>query len=161
MPGDSIQEQIIKKIVAALGQITIANGYSNTIASVQRYHLSGVETAVVPTIVVKEGECTVELGKSIYPSICRRMEIVMVPITRHDEVADSRSGGEILNSLVADIERCVATNRTWDGLAMQTDPPNYLETELDAVEPHLSKGVRFEVVYEHVRTDPYAQAGEA
>lgn len=151
----------MKKIVTALSQITIANGYSNTIASVQRYHLSGVETAVVPTIVVKEGECTVELGQSVYPSVRRRMEVVLVPITRHDEVADPRSGGEILNSLVADIERCVATNRTWDGFAIQTDPPNYLETELEAVEPHLSKGVRFEVIYEHVRTDPYVQAGAA
>jgi hypothetical protein len=155
--ADSVQEAIVKKITAALGQITTANGYSNTIASVQRYHLSGVETAVVPTIVVKEGECVVELGQSVHPSVRRRMEVVLVPITRHDEDADPRSGGEILNSLVADIERCVATNRTWDGLAIQTDPPNYLETELEAVEPHLSKGLRFEVLYEHVRTDPYVQ----
>lgn len=154
---DSVQEAIVKKITAALGQITTANGYSNTILSVQRYHLSGVETAVVPTIVVKEGECSVELGQSVYPSVRRRMEVVLVPITRHDEAADPRSGGEILNSLVADIERCVAENRTWDGLAIQTDPPAYLETELEAVEPHLSKGLRFEVVYEHVRTNPYAQ----
>lgn len=159
--ADSVQEQIVKKIVAALGQITTANGYSNTIASVQRYHLSGVETAVVPTIVVKEGECAAELGQSVYPSVRRRMELVIVPITRHDEVADPRSGGEILNSLVADVERCVAMNRTWDGLALQTDPPNYLETELEAVEPHLSKGVRFEVVYEHIRTNPYVQVGAA
>ena len=156
--ADSVQEQIVKKIVAALSRITTANGYSNTILSVQRYNLSGVETSVVPTIVVKEGECTVELDGSIYPSIRRRMELVIIPITRHDEVADPRSSGEILNSLVADVERCVATNRTWDGLATQTDPPHYLETELDASEPHLSKGVRFEVSYEHVRTDPYAQA---
>lgn len=160
--ADSIQERIVKKIVAALGTITVANGYSNTIGSVQRYHASGVRINVaVPAILVKEGECSVELALSVYPSIQRRMQVEVTPFTSHDEVADTRSGAEILNSLVADVERCVATNRTWDGLAIQTDPPQYFETELNAEEPYLSKGLQFDVVYQHLRTDPYAQAGSA
>jgi hypothetical protein len=158
---ESIQEQIVKKIVAALGLITVAKGFDNTIASVQRLNQAGVDLAVVPTILVKEGDCTVELGQSIAPSILRRMELLAVVITRQDETASSldlRSGGELVNSLVADVEKVIATNRTWDGLARQTDPPSYLEVEMDAETPHLARAVRFEVVYEHIRSDPYQQA---
>lgn len=158
---DSVQEQIVKKIVAALGQISTANGYANTVTSVQRLNQDGVDLAVVPTILVKEGECAVELGLSVAPSIRRRMEILAVAITRQDETAtsvDLRSGGEQLNSLVADIERTLAADRTWNGLAITTDPPNYLEVEMDAMTPHLARAVRCEVIYEHLRVDPYTQA---
>jgi len=154
---DSVQEQIVKKIVAKLALITTANGYSNTIASVQRHNLDGVETVNVPTLLVKEGECTAELGRSVAPSVMRRQEMFVVIITTQDPL-DARSGGEILNSLIADVERCLSQHRTWDGLAITTDPPDYFETELDATMPHLTKGLRCSVQYEHFRNDPYGQA---
>jgi hypothetical protein len=155
--ADSIQEQIIKQIAARLAEITVAAGYANTIKSVQRHQLTGIETSDVPTLVIQEGDSTADLSKSVFPSIFRRMEVFIIIVTTQDP-ADSRSGGEILNSLVADVERCVAVNRRWNELARDTEPPMYLTTDLDAVLPHLSKGLRFEVLYEHVRNDPYAQA---
>src|SRR6185295_16204255 len=106
------------------------------------------------------GDVSVEQSNSIFPNVRKRMEILAVVITRQDESASStdlRSGGEQLNSLVADIEKVVATNRTWDGLAMQTDPPSYSEVEMDATMPHLARAVRFEVLYEHERVNPYRQ----
>jgi hypothetical protein len=155
---DSIQEQIVKKIVAALALITTANGYDNTIASVQRINIGGVETSALPTLLVMEGECTPELGKSSAPSLQRRMELAVIAITTQDEAAQPTiTGGEILNSLIADIEQCVAQHRTWDGMAMTTDPPMYFDAAFDAITPHLSKGLRFEVVYTHLRNNPYAQ----
>jgi hypothetical protein len=158
---DSIQEQIVKKIVAALAQITVVKGFDNTVASVQRLNQDGIVLAVVPTILVTEGDCNVELAESIFPSIRRRMAIEATVAIRQDETASSldlRSGGEQLNSWMADMEKVVANNRTWDGLAIQTDPPSYLETVIHAEEPHLGRTVRFEVIYQHVRTDPYSQA---
>lgn len=140
---DSIQEQIVKKIVAAL----------TPIATVQRLHQDGVNLSVVPTILLKEGDVTVE--EVVYPSVYRKMELFAVAITRQD--GDAPSGGEILNAFVAQIEEALQQNRTWDGLAIQTDPPSYLAIELDAVTPHLSVGVRFEVSYQHLRVDPYHQ----
>lgn len=151
----------MKKITAALAQITTANGYSNTIASVQRLNQDGVDLASVPTILVKEGECVVELGQSIAPNVRRRMEVMAVVVTRQDETPtslDTRSGGEQVNSLIADMERVLANNRTWDGLAIQTDPPSYLEVDMEASTPHLARAVRFEVLYEHLRVDPYVQS---
>ena len=48
--ADSIQEQIVKKVAQALSEITVANGYNNTIQSVQR----GADGEVI------------EAGRSIY-----------------------------------------------------------------------------------------------
>lgn len=158
--ADSIQEQIVKKIALALSQITVANGYANTISSVQRLNQEGVDLAAVPTILVKEGECVQDIAQSPFPWIRRRMELFAVVVTRQDETAaslDTRSGGEQLNSLVADMEKCVAATRAWDGLAIETGAPNYLEVEMDALVPHLSRAIRFEVVYQHMRNDPYLQ----
>lgn len=158
---DSIQEQIVKKIVAAMERITVAKGFDNTIASVQRLNQDGVDLAVVPTILVSEGDCTPELSNCIFPSVQKRMAIDATVAIRQDESTtstDMRSGGEQLNSWMADMEKVVATNRTWDGLAKQTDPPSYLETQIDAETPHLGRTLRFEVVFEHLRHDPYAQA---
>jgi len=158
--ADAIQEQIVKAMATALAGITVANGMNNTIASVQRLNELGVNLSVVPTILLKEGDTTVDLAESCAPHVRKRMEVFAVAITRQDESAtstDTRSGGEQLNSLVADIEWVLANNRTWGGLAIQTSPPDYLSVEMDATTPHLARAVRFEVLYEHLRTDPYSQ----
>lgn len=154
---DSIQEQIIKKVAAALAQITVANGYQNTIASVQRFMASGINLNTLPTILVKEGDCAKEPGQSKYLSVRRRMELYLVVAVKHDETADPRSGGEILNSFTADIEKRLAGSSNWDGLAILTEPPDYLDMDVDAETPHLARGLRTEIVYEHLRTDPRAQ----
>lgn len=156
--ADSITEQIMKKAAQALSEITVANGYANTIASVQRHQQSGVDLATTPTILIREGDAEVDLFKSVlYPTIRRTLEWYAVVITRQDEINDPRSGAEILNSLVADIDKRVAASGNWDGLAIMTDPPAYLEVEVDATSPHLARGLRFTTSYEHRRDNPYAQ----
>jgi hypothetical protein len=154
---DSIQEQLMKKVTAGLAEITQANGYDNTIASVQRYRASGIDLSLMPTILVKEGDCEPDLPGSTHVHLKRRLELFLVVAVRHDETTDPRSGGEILNSYIADIERRMAATPTWDGLAIMTDPPSYLEMEVDAETPHLARGMRLEIVYEHVRANPYTQ----
>lgn len=155
---DSIQEQIIKKIETGLTQITVANGYQVTIASVQRHRWSGIDLSTMPTILIKEGFCEPELsGKSTMERIRRRMELFLVVAVRQDEESDARSGAEVLNLYVADIEKKIGVSMNWDGLAIMTDPPSYLEVEVDAETPHLARGMRCEIVYEHLRTDPYSQ----
>lgn len=158
--ADSIQEQIMKKWASALQGVTVANGYANTINSVQRHNQQGIDLATVPAVMVVEGTCEPELTKSSHTRLRRRMEITLVIVTRQDETAtsaDTRSGGEMLNSLVADIEKRIAASANWDGLALMTDPPSYLDIEFDATTPHLARGMRFETVYEHLRADPYSQ----
>ena len=159
--SDSIQEQILKKMAAALAEITVANGYANTLRSVQRHNQAGVDLVDTPTVLLREGDCTIELEKSTHQKVRRRMEWYAVALTRQDETStstDTRSGSELLTSLIADLEQRIAASGNWDGLAIMTDPPDYLDVEVDATTPHLARGLRFSTVYEHTRGNPYSQA---
>jgi len=143
------------RIAARLATITPANGYVNTIAAVQRHNLSGISIADLPTLLIKEGNTDPEKGRSVYPNVQKRMGCYIVVITT--QVGETPTGGAILNSLLADVEKCVQGDRSWGGLAIDTDPAAYMETELDMTMPHLSKALFFECIFEHVRDDPYAQ----
>lgn len=157
--ADSIQEQIIKKIYLAMSEITTTNGYENTLVSVQRLNQNGIDLANVPALLVREGSCEPDMSKSPFPFVQRRMEMVLVVVTRQDDTAsstDARSGAEQLNSLVADVETRLAASRNWDGLASDTEPPSYLEVEVESIVPHLARGMQFGVTYRHLRTNPYS-----
>jgi hypothetical protein len=156
--SDSIQERIVKKVAAAMASITVANGYNNTIKSVQRYRWSGIDLNNLPTIMIVEGTCDVELLKSTHERIRRRLELYIVVAVPDDEVADARPGAEILSYFAADIEKRLGASQQWDGLALMTEPPSYTELSFaDAETPHLARGLRTEIVYEHVRSDPFTQ----
>src|SRR5262245_43667248 len=139
---DSIQEQILKLMAGALGQITVQNGYGNTIAAVQRHRASGIDLSKLPTILVREGDCAVELPKSSHERVRRRLEVFVVVATGLDEETDTRSGSELLNSLIADIEATLGDNEKWNGLALMTEPPEYITIDVDAETPHLARGMR-------------------
>lgn len=158
--ADSIQEQIVKKMVLALQSVTTANGYANSLLSVQRRNQLGINLNALPTVQIIEGDCTTDLLKSAYPHVRRRMDIDLMVAVQQDETSDSadtRSGAEMLNSLIADIEWRFGASQNWDGLAIMTDPPSYPMTMIDATTPHLSHGMTFSVTYEHLRGNPYAQ----
>lgn len=155
---DSIQEQIVKKVALAMSQITVANGYTNTIKSVQRYRWSGIDLNNLPTVMLVEGTCDAELTNSTHQRIRRRLELYIVVAVPDDELSDTRTGAEILSYFAADIEKRLGASQNWDGLALMTDPPSYTELSFaDAETPHLARGLRCEIVYEHVRSDPYSQ----
>jgi len=155
--ADSIQEQIVQKMAQAISEVTEANGYANTIASVQRHNQSGVDLATLPTVLIREGDCFTDLTQSWQPSVRRKMEVFLAVIARQDEEDTTISGGAILNSLVADIEKRLAASQNWDGLAIMTDPPQYIEVEVDADTPQLTRGMQVSVTYAHQRGDPYRQ----
>lgn len=147
--SDSIQEQIIKQITQAM---TTVPG----IKTVQRHQASGMDLGVTPTILVREGDCAVEITKSSHQRIRRLLEVILIVATGIDEESDARSGSEVLNSLIADIEQAVGEDETWGQLALMTSPPEYVRLDVDAETPHLSRGLRIEVTYEHERGDPWA-----
>lgn len=144
--ADSIQEQIVKQMARALAPVGV----------VQRHNQNGVNLHTVPTVLLKEGEVSADLASSVAPRIRRTMEMFAVVIDRQLDT-DPRSGGEILNAMTAAAEELIYANRQWGGLAIQTSPPTYLEVEMDAETPHLARGLRFEVMYEHIRANPYEQ----
>ena len=152
---DSLQEQIIKAVAARMATITMANGYQNTIKLVQRHEALGMDLAKMPTILVREGDCSAELSQGSHQQIRRRMEVLIVVATGIDELAEPRSGSEVLNSLAADIEKALGYNERWNNLALMTEPPEYLTLDIDAETPHLARGLRVVITYEHGRGNPY------
>ena len=145
---DSVQEQIIKKIVVAMTGIPGVN-------SVQRHEASGVDLGNMPTILVREGDCGVELTQSSHQFIRRRLEVYFVIANGIDEAAEARSGSEVMNAFIAEIEKAIGADERWGGLALMTAPPEYLTMEIDAETPHLARGLRTEITYEHERGNPW------
>lgn len=145
---DSVKEQIVKHLVARLATITTANGYANTIASVQRYSLHGLSVASVPVLYVNQGEDLVQSEKRTFPNVWRSLELFIAVITRTDD-SESRSGDEVLTSLCSDVERCVMADGTHGGLALKTASPDWMECTVDVGIPHLAMALKFTVDYRH------------
>ena len=157
MPSESIQEQIIKLVGAAMLEITTANGFSTTVNSVQRREWGGVNLSQMPTVLIKEGESTVDLPQSSHQRVRRSLTLNLVLAVPPPEEGSALSGAEVLNALACDIELMVGANQQWSGLALMTEPPNSAEESVEAETPHLSRGMQLTIVFEHLRLDPRAQ----
>lgn len=155
---DSIREQIMQNVVAALSTINIANGYGNEVASIQRQGLNTLSLVNVPLLYVFDGEDLVMREKKAAPAVYRRMELYVSVATRPDENTESRSGSSVLNSLCADVERCIMTDVTRGGLAIWTDNPDWMEAAFEDDLPHLAKALRFTIDYRHHFKDPMVKA---
>lgn len=156
--ADSIREQIIKKVKAQLATITVANGYKNTIASVQRFKQTGQVTKDVPYLIIHEGPDEPEDGPVAGAGslTTRKLEISVEVGMRHDEAADARSSEEIVNTLREDLERALMANRTWDGLARDTAPLRHGPIIGLEGQPDLTCYAETTLTYRHRATDPTA-----
>lgn len=154
--ADSIRERNIKAFRAVLESVTVANGYSNTIQSVQRFDGRGEQTAATPYIVIRELEELADDANNV--QIEKRLHLG-VAVSARQELSDARSSDEYLNSLRADIERAVMGNRTLNGLAsgaglsaMGSEPVDILDDE-----PELMTVLDFTLTYRHKMADPFME----
>lgn len=150
---DSIKELIIKNRVAALTGITTANGYDNTILSVQRRMQGGQSFRLTPMLLLaqdaedKEGEATEPLTR-------KKLLLVVSIVTRIDEVTDARSADEVLNSLAADVERAWMADWTCGGYALNSDYEGSGQLDVMEGQPEIGMFVMFSVSYRHKTKDP-------
>ena len=103
--ADTIREQIIDNIKTTLEGITIANGYVNTIQSVQRWEKSGNTLVNMPCIIITPGP----EEKRDLPGLIKECELTVYIDTYiiHDKVANPESTDEMLNTLIGDIEKAL------------------------------------------------------
>lgn len=151
--AESVKERILSNLVARLARITIANGYENDVASVQRYGLDGLSVTDVPVLYVSQGEDLVQNERKAFPAIQRRLEVFVAIVTR-PSAGETRSGDALINSLGADVERCLMADGSHGGLAIKTDSPDWMECAVDEQMPHLAIALRFSVDYRHDVKDP-------
>lgn len=112
-----VRESILENIRTTLEAISIANGYTNDIASVQRWKQGGNNLRQVPCIVISAGPEEKTQGESL---ITCRFDVNIEVWIRHDEVNLPGSTDTILNSLLGDIEKALMSDYKRGGYAVNT-----------------------------------------
>lgn len=155
--ADSVKESCVKNLKTTLETVTEANGYANTIQSVQRATYRGQTSLAKPYIVIEQGPETAEDTNNIH--IGKRLQVALL-IYWSQLDTDDRSTDEYLNSLQADIEKAVMGNRMLNGKAIDVSPIGAEEMDLvneQGVIVELVFALTFEISYRHNMADPYTE----
>ena len=143
----------MKHVRTTLLGVTTANGYGNQLQSVQRFQQDGQQLADVPLVVLMEGGDDVDDERPIELT-SRALTVSVVVIHRQDTAVDSRSASEVMNSLIADIQKAMQADETRGGLAIHTIEQGVGEIDVQEGEPELMQAISYRILYRHRRVDP-------
>lgn len=149
--ADTVREKIMQNIVTVLQGITVAAGYNNTIAAVERYKAYGNHSVDIPAIVVSEGDESD--SNNADPLTSCVMEVYLAVGTRQAE-SDTAASGAVLNSLLGDIKKAVMTDHTRGGYAIDTEFKSIEPFEIEAGNAQIGLLISLEVQYRHLITNP-------
>lgn len=146
--------QIIEDIATALESITTANGYENTLASVQRFLQSGLSVATVPTAVVNFEEERKSQGPTDRVENELRISVDLWVI--HDEASVSGSTMQLIDSVCADAEKAIMADPTRSGKARTCEIETITPFRLEEGAPFV--GATLRIVCNHMTSisDPYS-----
>lgn len=147
----TIRERILANIKTTIEAITTANGYANTIASVQRWDKRGNPLRLVPCIVVNAGQEEKEMSPN--PYFTCRLSVYLDVWIRQDD-ADSTATDVILSGILGDIEKALMIDNTRGGFAIDTNIKSNVPFETVEGQPHAGLTVEIEVLYQHTQSDP-------
>lgn len=147
----TIRERILANIKTTLEAITIANGYVNTIASVQRWDKRGNPLRQVPCIVINAGQEEKQMSPN--PYFTCRLSVYLDVWIRQDE-ADATATDVILSGILGDIEKALMIDNTRGGFAIDTNIKNNVPFETVEGQPHAGLTIELEVLYQHTQSDP-------
>lgn len=158
--ADSVRELILKNIQTTLQGVTVLAGYSVTMAAVERFLQSGQPSSSVPAVLILEGDDDVdnELTGSTYNLVARTLNVGLMVITRQDLSTDTKSASEVMNGLLADIQKVMQVDPTRGGYALDTDEVSIGPIEAEEGQPELVSTVAYSIRYRHRRTDPTQRA---
>ena len=147
----TVREQIIASIATNLGNVTTANGYENTLVSVQRFMQSGLSIADVPCAIVNFDEERKVQGPTDRADCDLRVSIDVYAV--HDEDAVSGYSATLIDSLAGDIEKCVIGSPP--SLAVTTDIESVIPFRLAEGQPFVGATISVKITYRHDVTNPY------
>ncbi len=151
--SDSIRELIRENIKTALGQITTANGYNNTLANVQGWKQRGNTIQDVPCAIVSLGR--EEKDPHPNPQATARLTVFIDIWARQDD-DDETDTDEVLDSLLLDVEKAVMADHTRGGYAEDTNTRGITPFETIEGQPQCGLMLELEILYKHKQTDPAA-----
>ena len=147
----SIRENILADLKTTLEAITIASGYNNTIASVQRWDSRGNNCVDVPCIVINSGQ--EEKRPEPNPQATCKFTVYLDIWDRQDD-DETRSSDQIISGLLADVGKALMVDPTRGGNAEDTNILNNVPFETVEGQPSFGIIVELEIVYKHKLTDP-------
>lgn len=147
----SIRENILAELKTTLEAITVAHGYTNTIASVQRWNQRGNSLALVPCIVINSGQ--EEKRPEPNPQATCKFTIYLDVWYRQDD-DETRPSDQIISGLLADVEKALMVDPTRGGNAEDTNILNNVTFETVEGQPSFGIILELEIVYKHKLTDP-------
>jgi len=147
----TVRESILENIKTTLEIIQEAEGYDNTIQSVQRWRQSGNSLVNIPCIVINAGPETKEPIPN--PFTTCRFTVYLDVWTRQDE-SDPVSTDTLINGLLGDIEKALVIDITRGGFAKDTNIRSNVLFETAEGQPHAGIIIELEIIYQHRQTDP-------
>lgn len=147
----------MRNVQTTLEAVSVGNGYQNTLTSVQRFRQDGQEMKDMPMVVLLEGGDDVESdgpigGGSSLTSRSLTLSVVLVQQQNTDE--DGRSASEVMNSLLADVQKAMQVDHTRGGVALDTEEIGVGDLDAEEGQPELVQTVSYRIRYRHRRTDP-------
>lgn len=143
----------MKHVQATLEGITVENGYTNTLRSVQRFRQDGQELANLPAAILIEGGDDVDLNGPLELT-SRTMTVSVVLIQQQDTDVDAQSASELMNSLIADVQRAMQVDHRRGGVAIDTTESGIGDMNVDEGQPELVQTIGYRIAYRHLRNDP-------
>ncbi|MEI8350093.1 MAG: hypothetical protein WCI77_08055 [Candidatus Omnitrophota bacterium] len=145
--ANTVRENILANIKTVLTGITVAGGYANTIASVQRWNQSGNSFIDTPCLIINAGPEEKEHRPGFITS-CKLSVLIDLWVIKPTD------SDTYLNSLLGDVEKALMTDYTRGGYAANTKLLGVLPFEAAEGQPYCGLIINVEIEYRHKSTDP-------
>jgi len=149
----SRREYILQNIKTVLETITVANGYTNTITTVQRWTQKGNVFQAIPAIVINAGQ--EEKQQTPNPQATCKLTVFLDVWHRQDDT-DTTPSDQVISSLIADVEKAIMADYTRGGYAEDTRVLNNVPFETVDGMPSFGVQIELEITYKHALGDPSA-----
>ena len=150
--AESVREQIMKNMVSTLQAVTVANGYSTTFNGVERTLQYG-QSAQAPMAYVLEGDDEV-VSEAPLGYLSRHFQVGIVLTIQQDESEDARSASEVMNAVIADVQKKLQEDERRGNLAVNTEEMAVSAVEIEEGLPVLRATLAYRITYRHGRLDP-------
>jgi len=147
----TVRESILENLRTTLSGITVANGYDNDIASVQRWRQSGNSLLNVPCIVINAGPEEKEPVPNHFTT-CK--VTVYLDVWMRQDAADPQATDTLLNSLLGDVEKALMQDITRGNFAKDTNIKSNVLFETLEGQPQAGIILELEIIYQHKQDDP-------
>lgn len=154
--ADSVRELIMKHVKTTLEGITVANGYVHTLQAVERLQQQG-QSSQSPMAVILEGDDRpIDLTSQDAGGLAiqRELEVGIVLDVVQDEEIDARSASEVMNDLVADVQKAMQVDVSRGGHAIDTEELGIDPILIVDAKKKLLCPMGYRIRYRHLRTDP-------